>query len=194
VAARFAEFHAAMPPGVEAAAERFVAALAPGAPVLDLGCGHGRDAAWLRGHGLSVTGADLSPGMLAQARARAPAVPLVEADMRRLPFAGGAFAGVWCNAALLHLPKPEAPAALAEMARVLRPGGRLYVALHEGDEETWEPTTWVAGEARLFARYRAEEIERIVEQAGFELLERTVEPGRPRTWIRLMASILPRRG
>src|SRR5438552_9096219 len=86
LASVFAERNATIPSAVLAAAERFVAALPPGARALDLGCGHGRDAAFLESRGLRLIGLDLSPGMLAQARLRTSA-PLVEADMRAIPLA-----------------------------------------------------------------------------------------------------------
>jgi SAM-dependent methyltransferase len=182
----FAERNAAVPPGVAAAAERFLAGLGPGARVLDLGCGHGRDAAWMAARGVAVVGADLSPGMLAQARDRTRA-PLVECDMRVLPFADGTFAGVWCNAALLHLPRADAPAALVAIRAVLVPGGLLYVAIQEGDEESWEPATWVEGAARFFARYRAPEFERLLQQAGFAPPATDAESVPGRTWLRFLA-------
>jgi SAM-dependent methyltransferase len=181
----FAERNAAMPPEVAAAAERFLAAPAPGARVLDLGCGHGRDAAWLEARGLAVVGADLSPGMLAEAHARTGAA-LVECDMRVLPFGDGAFAGIWCNAALLHLPKADVPGALAAMRRALVPGGVLYVAIQEGEGECWEPATWIDGAARFFARYRSDEFRRLLEQVGFALLATDVDALPGRTWLRFL--------
>ena len=63
----------------------------PGARVLDVGCGPGRHLAALRRAGFAPTGVDLSPSMIAAARAAAPNVPLVRADMRRLPIRGGSF-------------------------------------------------------------------------------------------------------
>jgi demethylmenaquinone methyltransferase/2-methoxy-6-polyprenyl-1,4-benzoquinol methylase len=69
-----------------------------------------------------VIGADLSAGMLAANRA---ATPLVESDVSALPFPDATFDGVVCGYALRNF--TELPAALAEMARVLRPGGRLSV-------------------------------------------------------------------
>jgi ubiquinone/menaquinone biosynthesis C-methylase UbiE len=188
LAGLFAERHAATPPGVAACAERFAAALRTGARVLDLGCGHGRDAAFLTDQGLAVVGADLSPGMLAQARRRTTA-PLVESDMCALPFAADSFDGVWCNAALLHLPKADAPLALAEMRRALRPQGVLYLAVQEGTTEEWEATTWVPGVARYFARYRSDEIRGLLERVGFLVAELEREPlPNGRTWLRYLAT------
>ncbi len=97
-------------------------ALPPGSLVLDLACGTGDLSRLAARQGYSVVGADLSAGMLAANRA---AVPLVEADCSRLPFPERAFDGLVCGYALRNF--TDLPLALAEMARVLRPGGRLAV-------------------------------------------------------------------
>ena len=46
-----------------------------------------------------------------------------------LPFGDATVAGIWCHAALLHVPRPAVPGALAEFARVLQPGGRLLLPM-----------------------------------------------------------------
>lgn len=145
-------------------------------PLLDLGCGPGRDLAFWAGRGVAAVGLDLSAAMLRAARTRAP-VPLVQGDLLRLPFRGAVLGGVWCSAALLHLPKAVAPAALADLRRVLRPGGPLLLSLQEGDGESWQ--RWPGEDAdRFFARYRAEEVDQLLAGAGFTLLrrERDVSP------------------
>jgi demethylmenaquinone methyltransferase/2-methoxy-6-polyprenyl-1,4-benzoquinol methylase len=99
-----------------------VLALPAGSRVLDLACGTGdlTKVAARRQH--RVVGADLSWGMLTANRSGAP---LAQADGSRLPFPTGAFDGVVCGYALRNFGDLEA--ALAETARVLRPGGRLSV-------------------------------------------------------------------
>jgi ubiquinone/menaquinone biosynthesis C-methylase UbiE len=105
-----------------------------GAWVADVGCGPGRDSVALAGSGLRVVSMDLSVGML---RAGVVARP-VQCDMRSLPLRAGSVSGVWCQAALLHIPRRYAPGVLAGFARVLAPGGRLHLAVAEGDGEGWE--------------------------------------------------------
>src|SRR5512142_2790989 len=129
IAGRFAERNAEMLPYLIEEAERLLDALRAlrradraARLIMDLGCGAGRDAAWLEDHGARVIGADLSIGMLSEARKRVHG-PLCQLDMRFLPCPAEVFAAVWCQAALLHLPKSSAPAALAEVRRVLIPGG-----------------------------------------------------------------------
>ncbi|MBI1917029.1 MAG: class I SAM-dependent methyltransferase [Planctomycetes bacterium] len=95
-----------------------------GLRVLDYGCGHGMASVVLARRGADVTAFDLSPGYLAEARARAQAngvrIDLLCADAERLPFADGSFDRVWGNAVLHHL---DLDRAARELRRVLRPGG-----------------------------------------------------------------------
>jgi demethylmenaquinone methyltransferase/2-methoxy-6-polyprenyl-1,4-benzoquinol methylase len=90
--------------------------------LLDLACGTGDLTRLAMRRGYRVIGADLSAGMLAANRA---GVPLVEADCGRLPFPDRCFDGLVCGYALRNF--TDLGAALAETARVLRPGGRLAV-------------------------------------------------------------------
>lgn len=97
----------------------------------DLGCGPGHVAAHLADRGARVLGVDLSPGMLAQAR---PGLPVAAGDLRALPLAGGVLAAAVAFYSLIHLPVGAEVAALAEVRRVLVPGGTLLAAVHVGDE------------------------------------------------------------
>lgn len=195
IAPAFAARNAGMPAAYrDVAGPRFLAlarTAASGRPLtlLEAGCGHGRDMAWLEAAGATVVGIDLSAGMLAQARARTPG-PLVQADLRCLPLASGHFHGAWCSASLLHLPKVDAPAALAELRRNLVPGGALFLSLQEGTAEVWERGAYGHPDAeRFFARYAPDEVEALLAQAGFVVRERTSESAGPRHWLRLLATV-----
>jgi SAM-dependent methyltransferase len=149
LAPAFAARNAALPASIsEAAGPAFVAlarAVSGDRPpaVVEAGCGPGRDMAWLEAAGAVVVGLDLPAGMLAHARTRA-AGPLVQADLRRVPLAAGCFHGAWCNAALLHLPKADAPGALAGLRRRLVPGGRAVLMLPQGTLPPPPPTPTLA--------------------------------------------------
>jgi arsenite methyltransferase len=108
--------------------------LAPGERVLDLGAGAGTDsllAAQMVGEQGHVTGIDMTPEMLAKARAAAAAmgaanVEFVEADAERLPFPDASFDVVISNGVIDLIPDKDA--VFAELHRVLIPGGRLQIA------------------------------------------------------------------
>ena len=105
------------------------AAIARGDHVLDVACGTGvlaREAAKRVGAAGSVTGLDLNEGMLMVAKRILPDVDWHQGDAADLPFADHRFDVVVSQFALMYFPDPVA--ALREMWRVLKPGGRLAVA------------------------------------------------------------------
>ena len=94
--------------------------LPPGSVILDLATGTGDFCRELDESGFVSIGADFSFGMLAAARTSAP---LVQGDGLSLPVASGAVDGVTCGFALRNF--VELPAVFAEVARIVRPGGRI---------------------------------------------------------------------
>lgn len=102
---------------------------AGGGVIGDLGCGPGHVSAHLRDRGATVVGVDLSPGILRHA-----AVPVAAGDLLALPLADGALAAAVAFYSLIHLPPGTEVAALAEVRRVLAPGGTLLAAVHVGEE------------------------------------------------------------
>lgn len=104
------------------------ALLDPLAPsrVLDAACGTGRYSAHLAARGHEVIGVDRSAAMLARARAKLPQSTFREGDLEALPLADASVDAVVCALALVHLPLVSA--AVAELARVVRPGGRVIVS------------------------------------------------------------------
>lgn len=115
------------------AVTRRALALRSGERVLDLAAGTGVSAAEFSGTGAYCVAADFSLGMLSAGRWRQ--LPMVAADALRLPFADGAFDAVTILFGLRNLIDPAA--GLREMARVVRPGGRLVVC--EFSTPTWLP-------------------------------------------------------
>lgn len=188
IASDYARINAAMPPAVEQNAACFLALLPPAPRILDVGCGTGRDMAWFEEHGAIVTGIDLSPGMLAEARTRVRG-ELLCTDMRAMALSSAHFHGVWCSASLLHLPKAEASQALAEMRRVLVPGGILFLAVQEGTGEGWERVPYIEVETveRLFSRYSSDEAENLLRQTGFAVRERGYGDSGKRQWLHFLA-------
>jgi SAM-dependent methyltransferase len=108
-----------------------------GLDLLDYGCGAGDLMRVLAGLGArgTFTGCDVSVGMLDEAARRWPAAlgrapDLATQDGARTPFADRQFDIAMISAVLHHVPPTERPAVYAELGRVLKPGGRLYVFEH----------------------------------------------------------------
>jgi ubiquinone/menaquinone biosynthesis C-methylase UbiE len=122
-------------PWAERAAKR--AGLAPGERILDVACGTGAVASVaLREIGSegSVVGIDRSPEMLAVARRKMPDIDWREGRAEALPFADDSFDAVFCQFGLMFF--DDRSQALREMLRVLRPGGRVTLAVWDGLERS----------------------------------------------------------
>ena len=117
--------------------EKMVEALeiASGDQVLDLAAGTGTSSAAIAREGGQVVAADFSLGMMTEGRRRGAPVPFVGADAQHLPFAEDSFEAAVISFGLRNVHEPRT--ALAEMARVVRPGGRVVVC--EFSTPTWRP-------------------------------------------------------
>jgi SAM-dependent methyltransferase len=155
-----------------------VAGLLPADPVLEVGVGTGLVAAGLAELGRPPVGVDLSLPMLARARDRIPG-RLAVGDALRLPVGTGTVAGVYL-VHVLHL-VGDVPAALAEVARVLRPGGTMVATAFPGEpvpgdvhEEGERLRDRLGGNRR---NVDAPLVTRLATEAGFELVRRAEGPG-----------------
>jgi SAM-dependent methyltransferase len=99
----------------------------PGDVVVDLGCGSGRSVVWNHESGASVVGIDVAPYFASEALERGD---LVLGDLRRLPFGDASFAKGYALDVFEHLSRSTLAEVLAEIARVMRPGGRVFVYSH----------------------------------------------------------------
>ncbi|WP_246142126.1 demethylmenaquinone methyltransferase [Lacisediminihabitans profunda] len=104
-----------------------VRAVAPqaGERVLDIAAGTGTSSAALAKSGADVVAADFSPGMIEVGRVKHPGITFVQADAMALPFGDNEFDAVTISFGLRNIEDPKQ--ALAEMYRVLKPGGRLVI-------------------------------------------------------------------
>jgi demethylmenaquinone methyltransferase / 2-methoxy-6-polyprenyl-1,4-benzoquinol methylase len=107
----------------------------PGERILDLAAGTGTSSAPFAERGAFVVPCDFSLGMLAVGRQREPRLPFVAGDALRLPFADASFDAATISFGLRNVVDPGA--ALAELHRVVRPGGRLVIC--EFSHPVWAP-------------------------------------------------------
>lgn len=154
--------------------------------VLDLGCGRGYWLAWMKEAGMAVVGIEPDP----RVRAGAAHAPVAVGDGARIPLRDGSIGMVWCIHVLHHLADPSE--VLAEVVRVLRPGGHLLLA------ETVEDHPFISLGRRVWpswdgvpiqSRFRAAAVMELLGGAGLEAVEH-----RQHSLLSFAAWALPRGG
>jgi SAM-dependent methyltransferase len=114
-----------IPVDMQAVLRRF---FKPG-PTADIGCGSGRDAAWLNANGFPAVGYDASEAMLAEARRLHPQIRFQQSSLPELPgIRDGSFANVLCETVIMHLDPASVPASVRRLIAILEPGGILYLS------------------------------------------------------------------
>jgi hypothetical protein len=152
---------------------RRVVDLADGAPVIEVGTGPGHVAAFLAEAGAQATGLDLTPEMIDEARRRFPGVSYQVGDLRQLmrPVTHDGWGAVLAWYSLVHFAASELPAAIASLARPLRPNGWLVLGLHAGNEVR-TVTEWFGHEVDVdFVLHDTAAVIAAVEQAGLRDVE-----------------------
>ena len=139
----------------------FISALPAEARVLDLGCGTGRSAAFIRDAGHEVDAWDASKEMAAIGREEYG----LEIEIRYFASLAsiGAYDGIYANFSLLHAPKSEFPDHLERIARALKPGGLLHIGLKTGEGEARDLL------GRYYAYYQHAELDTYLKAAGLEI-------------------------
>lgn len=116
--------------------DSFLSKLAPGAVILELGCGSGRDSGVMIARGFDVTPTDGTPEMAEEASKHLgrPVGMLRFGDIDAV----SAFDGIWANACLLHAPRAELGGILGRIHEALRPGGVFYASFKAGEAEGYD--------------------------------------------------------
>jgi SAM-dependent methyltransferase len=134
-------------------------------PILEVGCGPGQIARFLRDRGADVQGIDLSPEMIAEARRKNPDVEFTVADMHRLPHADQSLAGIVSFYAIVHSRELD----FRELHRVLRPGGLALIAFHVGEQEVHVEDLFGVATSLDFHFHPVEAVASALAKSGFSL-------------------------
>lgn len=140
--------------------------LQPGARVLDLGCGSGRDLRWFSERGFHATGFERSPGLAGMAR-RHSHCSVIEGDFRSYDFSSLQFDAVVLVGALVHVSKPEFPVILRSICQSLVLSGCVLLTLKEGNGSK------VFDDGRVFTLWSREELESIFAENHLEVVSFT---------------------
>jgi SAM-dependent methyltransferase len=149
--------------------DRFAEAVSGRGRVVELGCGPAHVCAYLAMGGVEVSGLDLSPGMVAEAKRMFPELDVIAGDMLALPFGDAELVGAVSFYSIIHFDDDQLGTAFSEMARVLADGGLAALAFHIGDEVVHREQWWdmpVVLDARFLP---TEHVTVLLVKAGFEI-------------------------
>jgi SAM-dependent methyltransferase len=180
-AASFAQdWHGQPPPAdLHAIVRRFFGA----GLTADIGCGSGREVAWLDANGFPAVGYDPSAGLLAQARARYPQLQFHSAALPALEgIADASFAKVLCETVIMHLPHDAIAPSVRRLIAILAPGGTLYLS--------WRVTAGTDqrdAHGRLYGAFDAGTVRRAFDGADMLLDEEVASASSGKTIHRFVA-------
>ena len=170
--------------------DEFVARLASGARVLDLGCGPGLPATRLLADRFEVTGVDISQAQLEAARHNVPEASFVCDDIMNVEFPPESFDGVTAFYSIIHVPRDDHRQLFERVARWLVPGGLFLATLGAGDDSEWIGD-WL-GQPMFFSSHDADGNRRLLSAANFDVLiddvMDTPEPEGPAPFLWVLAT------
>lgn len=162
--------------------DHFLDRLEPGASILELGCGGGRDSARIAERGFRLDATDGTPAMVRKANER------FDVGARVMRFdeldADEAYDAVWAHACLLHVARADLPGVLEAIRKALRPGGWHFANYKLGDAEGRDPL------GRLTNLPGEKWLEQVYRDAGFTTVQTERYPGKGadgvmRDWLAL---------
>jgi SAM-dependent methyltransferase len=138
-----------------------------GGPTVDIGCGCGREVAWLEAQGYDACGYDASEGLLRQARSLYAGLRFGVAALPQLAgLASAAYANVLCETVVMHLHPDVVGMATRSLLRLLQPSGTLYLSWRVTDDVSMRDKA-----GRLYAAFEKKKIEAALEQGEMVLLD-----------------------
>lgn len=120
-----------------------------GGATADIGCGSGREVAWLNANGFPAEGFDASEGLLTEARSRYPQLKFAHAELPDLPgVAANTYDNVLCETVIMHLDRALIAPSVRRMLDILKPGGIFYLSWRVTDSADLRD-----GHGRLYAAF-----------------------------------------
>jgi SAM-dependent methyltransferase len=125
---------------------------------IDVGCGAGRDVAWLKANGFDAKGVDASSGLLSEARKAYPGIDFQPATLPALlELEGERFQNVLCETVLMHLDPADVKLATQALLALLLPGGTLYLSWRVTRERSLRDSN-----GRLYASFASDEVRNVL--------------------------------
>lgn len=153
---------------------RLLAALPPGASLLELGCGVGGPTTQALAAQFRLTGVDISACSLELARRNVPQARFLQGDMAEIDLPPASFDAVAAFYSIIHVPRDEQPGLLGRVAEWLRPDGLFLAAFGTADEAVGFEPDWL-GVPMYWSTYDSETTQRLVTSAGLSITSATLE-------------------
>jgi SAM-dependent methyltransferase len=154
-----------------------------GGATADIGCGSGREVAWLNACGFPAEGFDASDGLLAEARSRYPYLKFAHAELPALPgIAENAYDNVLCETVIMHLDRAQIAPSVRRMLAIAKPGGVFYLSWRVTDGADLRD-----GHGRLYAAFAASLVRTELAAASLLLDEEVTSASSGKTIHRLVA-------
>ncbi|MBR1190946.1 methyltransferase domain-containing protein [Bradyrhizobium sp. AUGA SZCCT0160] len=147
----------------------------------DIGCGCGREVAWLNANGFSATGFDASEGLLAEARQRYPGLKFAHAGLPDLKGIG-TYDNVLCETVIMHLDRAQIAVAVRRLLNAVKPSGILYLSWRITDNSDLRDS-----QGRLYAAFDAALVLAELKSAALLLDEEVVSASSGKKIHRLVA-------
>ena len=166
---------------------RFIALIPKNAKILDIGCGCGRDVQYFLDYELQPIGVDASSELIKEAKKRVPDGDFKQMDMLNLTLEQSSFDGIWALDSISYLNKSLIPQILSSFNKLLKQDAILFISVRQGEGEKLISHEKVGKEQILIAFFSQNEIEELIKQADFEILNSYVEDGEHFTWLNIFA-------
>jgi len=138
--------------------------LKPGATILDIGCGSGRDLLWFKNRGFNVIGFERSHGLASLARKNAGS-EVLEGDFETYDFSQLSVDAIVLVGALVHLPHSKVPAVLNSIDRALKDDGNILLSLKNGAGNTTDC------HGRVFYLWNDGELRDLFKELGLDVID-----------------------
>lgn len=138
---------------------------------LEIGCGPGEIANYLKMKGLDIIGLDISEKMIEVAKKLNPFINFRLGDVFDLEFENNSIAGIVAPYLIVNFKLEDVPKALSEMYRVLMNTGQILISFHSGNQELEINDFFVKGNTIPYTYFDSDKVRDLIADAGFNIIE-----------------------
>ena len=152
--------------------DEFLALIPKNGSIVDVGCGVGVDAEYMKSKNFDVIGIDFSKEMLKIAKQRFPQVKFRLHDFRKLNFKSDSFNGILASFSLIHIQKKDIPRTLKRFSKLLKIGGIIYLSFQAGRPREIFVNTPLDKNKKIFVDIVSySEVKKRLVDSGFKILK-----------------------